>query len=392
MAVPVPARRPGPLVWVLANLVVLALLAIDVRASRDGIVGNGAYWGRDFVNLWTAGRLVLADRTDILYDLASYGRFQRALFGPIADHNFSYSPVNLLLAAPFGLLPYGVAFALWTAAGAAFFYRAAAPFWPKAAGPAWLALLMPAATLNIWAGHYGFLIGGLFLTGFRLLDHRPRLAGLCFGLMVLKPHLALLAPLVLLLRRRWPALGAAAVTVGVLVGASILLFGADLWRVFLVETSGRQLSMVADRSSFFRLLSPTIASGAMQAGLGWTAAIWIQAAIGLAAVTALAMITLRPGASDRLALPAVTATFLALPYAFSYDMTVVMLGSVALAASARPSDRAFGFAGLFAPQAGFATLLLLNLPLAPILLAIFGAGQLRVALRAGRLSESPASA
>ena len=63
----------------------------------------------------------------------------------------------------------------------------------------WLAVLTPAALMNIWAGHYGFLVGALFLLGWERLDRRPWQAGLFFGLMLIKPHLAILIPLVLLL-------------------------------------------------------------------------------------------------------------------------------------------------------------------------------------------------
>ena len=99
--------------------------------------------------------------------------------------------------------------------------------------PVWLAVLTPAALMNIWAGHYGFLIGALFLLGWERLDKRPWLAGLLFGLLLIKPHLAILVPLVLLLRAQWSALLSGALTVAVLVAATSAIYGWGVWEQFL---------------------------------------------------------------------------------------------------------------------------------------------------------------
>src|SRR3546814_3633796 len=75
-----------------------------------------------------------------------------------------------------------------------------------------VALILPGSLVNIWAGHYGFLVGALALYGWRWLDTHPRRAGIIFGIMTIKPHLGVLVALVLLLRRDWTAIGWAAAT------------------------------------------------------------------------------------------------------------------------------------------------------------------------------------
>ena len=73
------------------------------------------------------------------------------------------------------------------------------------------------------------LLGG----GLSLLERRPYLAGFLFGMMIYKPQLALLLPVALLGGRQWRAFAAASVTAGVLLAASALWFGTDVWAEYL---------------------------------------------------------------------------------------------------------------------------------------------------------------
>ena len=199
-----PSRNGIVMAWLLGSALVFVFLTRDIMLTDGGIIDRSVVWGRDFVNVWTGGRLVLAGAFDTLYDPRAYAAFQRGLFGAIDPHNYSYPPLSYPLAAALALLPYPVALAIWQIASAAFFAWAARPWWPLTRRWWWLAALTPAALVNIWAGHYGFIVGGLYLLGWRALDERPLRAGVYFGLMLIKPHLALLVPLALLLRRTPP--------------------------------------------------------------------------------------------------------------------------------------------------------------------------------------------
>lgn len=368
--------------WLVGNLFVLGLFGRDLLRFDDGRVATGAFWGRDFINVWTAGRLLLEGRLSLLYDMAAYHTWQVAQFGEIGVHNFSYPPLVLPLMLPFGALPYPVALAAWLAFTGALFVHAARPWWREATGwPAWAVLLTPAATINIWAGHYGFLIAALLLYGWRALERgRPHLAGLCFGLLAIKPHLAVLVPLVLLVRGEWRAIAAAAATVGALVGASVLLFPPVLWAEYLGVTAGVQAAMIDAGDGFFRYMSTSLATALIAAGMSKGTALAAQA---LAAAVAMALVA-RAARHARLrdvALLAATATFLVLPYAFNYDLTLsAMAAAMLLARPLGAVDQRLALGGFMAAQVGMA-LIAAGLPGMPMLLAGLLVAQYRSAMR-----------
>lgn len=370
------ARCPGHRAWFAAWLLVVTIAAFmfvrDLAVTRfdgDLSIAGAAQWGRDFVNIYTAGNLVLADRMDILYDIPAYQAYQLDLFdSALTDHNYSYPPVTLLYAWAFALSPYPVALIAWLAGTGAFFLRAARPYLAQAGLPMWMALLVPASLVNVWAGHYGFLIGGLWLAAWKIIPDRPIAAGILIGMMVIKPHMALLAPIVLLRRRAWPTIAAAGVTVALLVGLSMLLFGMEPWRVYLTETTRTQVAMVDDTHAFFIRMMPTVSPALSLMGSSAAAASAGQAAVG---VTALALLLWRmPADSGDAGLATATATFLVLPYAFCYDMTAVGIASLIIfQRNLSGTPWSIGLAAL--AFVGPTTMLLFNAawPVTPIFLA-----------------------
>ena len=229
--------------WALAGAMFAFVIARDVAQTRwsDGSIAGVALWGRDFVNVWTSGTLTLRHQLSILYDVDAYRAFQTGLLGDgVKWHNYSYPPVTLLYTWLFALLPYPAALAVWLGGTGAFFARAARPYMREAGLPGWIAL------------------GGLWLSAFHLLPRRPAAAGALIGLMVVKPHLALLLPLVLLARREYRAFAAAAGTVVGLVALSVLLFGWQSWVTYLTGTARLQASMVGDVGTFFITMMPTL--------------------------------------------------------------------------------------------------------------------------------------
>ena len=365
-----PRPRAGwPIFWALAAAMFAFLVARDVAQTdwRTGSISGAAYWGRDFVNVWTSGAIALKHQLAILYDVHAYRAFQTGLFGGgVAWHNYSYPPVTLLYTWVFALLPYPLALALWLGGTGGFFAWAARPYLRGAGLPAWLPLAAPASLVNVWTGHYGFLIGGLWLTAFHLLPRRPAMAGVLIGLMVVKPHLALLLPLVLLARREGRAFAAAAATVVGLVALSVLLFGWAPWATWLTGTTRLQAGMVADVGTFFITMMPTLTPALATLGVPLAVAGAAQAVVAAGAI--LCLLKRLPEDPHRAALAAATATFLVLPYAFAYDMTVAGLGGLLLfrESLAAPHPPAWRFA------AGTAALL-------PIALLWFGAAHLPAA-------------
>ncbi|HTU10109.1 MAG TPA: glycosyltransferase family 87 protein [Allosphingosinicella sp.] len=360
--------------WIFVIFCALMLFARDLMATRfggDGSIADVALWGRDFVNVYTSGALTHAGRLDILYDVPAYQAYQLQLFdAALVSHNYSYPPVTLFYTWAFALLPYWAALILWLAGTGALFWWAARPYLREVRLPGWVALAAPACLVNLWAGHYGFLIGALWLGAWTLLPRRPVLAGMLIGCLVVKPHLAILVPLVLLVRRDWVAFGAAAATSIGLVLLSVLLFGPEIWLTYLGDTALRQAEMVDDVGAFFLTMMPTVAPALSSLGASTVLALLVQGAVALWAVTLL--VRHLPKDSRAAGLATATATFLVLPYAFAYDMTVVGLAGLLLfrrAVMAPPGPYHVLYALAAVLPMALIYFNLVHLPLAPLLLA-----------------------
>jgi hypothetical protein len=281
---------------------------------------------------------------------------------------------------PFGAFPYPLAYALWTLGGATLFFFFARPHLREAGLPAWLALATPAATINLWAGHFGFLMGALWLLAFRDFDARPRRAGLTTALMAVKPHMALLIPLLLLRRVRWTTILVAGFGVAVIGAMSLLAFGPELWRTYAHATAALEVSTMSMGDQFFQTMMISTMVAMRQHALTAPLA-------GVAQVATAAAIVLLWRAAGRdvplglLCFPAATATFLVLPYAFDYDMTVATLG-IMLTLHRRWDvmagwERAVLGAAFLVPQ-GCILLAMAGVPLVPAILLAALVVQMRV--------------
>src|SRR5436305_11815836 len=194
--------------------------------------GDGRPIGDDFINYFSGGYLTLHQRVAEIYHWYAYHAFQeqlvRAWLSP--NYNYSYPPVALVLTLPFAVLPYLPALGLWLIGGWYAFYRALRLAAPNAL---LLALAAPAVFVNTYCGQNGVWTAAFLGGGLCLLARRPVIAGMLFGLQAYKPHLALMIPVALTAGRQWRAFAAAAVTVGLLLLASLALAGWDGWRAFL---------------------------------------------------------------------------------------------------------------------------------------------------------------
>jgi ABC-type multidrug transport system fused ATPase/permease subunit len=301
------------LIWLLGGVMAIVLSGYDIlHPFIDRLPG------RDFTNLWTAGKLVWSGQAGCAFDVNCFRLAEFDYLHLLGLQNYSYPPSALFVAAPFALLPYPIALAIWTVAGIYFFVRCAKPYLPKGF-PAPLAAFTPAATINIWNGHYGFLLGGLWLLFFQSLEKQPNRAGLFAGLLTLKPHLGLMIATTVMRKRQ--ALIAAMLTVAVLFLASVVAFGAAPWIGFIFGTTATQHEILTRTSQefYFRMMpSAYVAFGRGNSGL----IAQIASAVGAVAFL------IRYRTWD--AFSAATATFLIIPYAFNYDMTVACLGFVIL--------------------------------------------------------------
>jgi hypothetical protein len=273
--------------------------------------------GQDFAAFWTSARLALDGRVG-----DAYGEPERAaiaaLLGPGRYATFFYPPPALLLWLPFALLPFLTALALWvTATGAAYATAIRAILRGGSIIPA---IAFPAVTVCALFGQNSLfsaaLLGGSAVT----LDRFPLLAGVFIGFLVYKPQLAVLAPLVLILARRWRAFAAASATTLVLIMGATVAFGIDSWTAFISTLSDATVWNAGGAPGFDKFASPYAAIRLLGGpiNLAWL----VQLATAAAAITALVFTSWkRPGGSAEIAI-LVAATGLCVPFLGNWDMVI----------------------------------------------------------------------
>jgi arabinofuranan 3-O-arabinosyltransferase len=302
-------------------------LAMDVWIhTRFGVVdAHGEQLGRDFVNYWAGARLALHGRADVAYRIGDFLAYERSLTAADAELKwYGYPPVAMLLAAPFGLPPFLPALALWTLGGWAVLTRMLAPRmgWVMAA----VALAAtPAFFLNAISGQNGAFSAILLAGGVMLLDRRPLLAGLLFGLLCYKPHLGVLIPVALIAGGRWRTVLAAGATVVALVAASIAYVGWQPWADFVHNAPVHRWILETQSLNWRRMPSVYPALRMLGAPSGWAYA--VQALSGLAAALAVVLVWRGRASTPLKGAALVVATFLATPYAWDYDMIVLLFAA-----------------------------------------------------------------
>lgn len=303
-----------------------------LRQTSHGLTnGSGRPFGDDFANYWSGAFLAFHERAAEVYNWHAFHAFQENHFGAALDfYHYSYPPILLLLTPPLAALPYIPALAFWLLSSWYAFYRALRLAMPD--GGAWLlALATPALFINALGGQNGAWTAALLGGGLCLLDKRPIIAGIFFGLLSYKPHLGLLLPIALLAGGRWRAFGAAAATVCVLVLISIVMFGADTWLAYLRNVSILRQTILENGTGVWHRMVSVFVFVHRFGGDAWVA----YAAQALAAIIAAAIVALAwwkdasPPVRNSLL---VLGTCLATPYLQDYDLVVGAFVVVWLAA------------------------------------------------------------
>jgi hypothetical protein len=186
-------------------------------------------WGLlpDFTVFWAAAKLALTAPHKV-YDVAAMGAAQAWAIAPSKGPRFfPYPPTALLFVAPFGLLPFWAAFWSWTILSILVFWSAVRRMASGWAVP--LALAMPHTILVLLLGQTTLFAASATIWAISLLEKRPAVAGLLFGLVAaFKPQSALVAPLVFIRLRDWRLASGAAGSFASLCLLS-LMFGSGLW-------------------------------------------------------------------------------------------------------------------------------------------------------------------
>jgi hypothetical protein len=352
---------------------VLWLFNLDTGPAipRDG---TSLVVGRDFLNFWMAGRAAWGSDPQRFYDLATYQAEIAKIVGPdYLGQVWSYPPSIMLLAAPFGLLPFLPALALWTAIGPLVLYISLRQ-WVRDKRVLVAILLCPAAVFGLISGQFAYVATALILTVLRWRETRPWTAGLLLGLLTIKPQLGLFFPAMLIASRSWLVVAGAAISALAVAGVTAGLWGVETWTAYLTHGIATQSLVLADPKVLGAPFMSTVFMNLRSAGVSIEVASLVQSAASLAAATLIAWrFWHRPRADDWNA----NALFLAAavfgtPYLLSYDTLPLSVG-VLLAAPAGKAGRMLTFAVWLLPlfQLALGSIGVPGPALIPLLLALY---------------------
>jgi hypothetical protein len=319
--------------WVLKVALITAPLVIVFLSISNAPFFTHAKFGghivgRDFLNYWTGSKLFLSGRLGTLYDAVAYPAYLDSVWGNgFGSLSFSYPPTLLPFISWLGLFPYGVALVLWSVLGVGLLIAAG---WPYTKQPLVLLALIfaPAVCVCLDDGQNGLIFSAMLVAALRVLDRKPILAGVLIGLLTVKPQLGILLPIALICAGRWKTVGAAAVTTLALVALSLLIAGAEPWRLYFEKVVPYQ-SRLFRGDGMWQTMTPSPVIAIVVAHGSWALAWAVQAAVSAAMMVLVAVLFLGRGngrsigAVDRVILTG--ATFLATPYAFNYDMPSLAL-------------------------------------------------------------------
>jgi hypothetical protein len=277
-------------------------------------------FGDDFINYWSGAWLALHERAKGVYDFDAFHLFETSVVGSHIDpYHYSYPPVLLLLTAPLALIPYVPALGVWLAATWYAFYRAL-----KAAsgeGALLLSLATPALFVNAVGGQNGALTAALLCGGLVLLDRRPVVAGLLFGCLVYKPHLAVILPFALVAGRRWLTVVTTGTTAVVLVAVSVTLFGMQSWLDYIHNLGILRAAILEDGTGVWhRMVSMFVF--ARRLGADVQTAYAVQAVFAVVAAIVVARSWWRDDAAPVRNALVVMGTCLITPYLQDYDLVM----------------------------------------------------------------------
>lgn len=184
----------------------------------------------DFRAYDVAARIGIREGWSHIYDTAAQLRVLHANWPGAVRLDYISLPINAWLVTPLTLLPPHTAFAVFAATGWAallFASQLASPrdHWYRLAF-ALLALGSLPAAATVVFGQVSGLVMLAVIVSWRLLDaEHDSWAGVALAGIALKPQLAVLVPIALMLAGRWRAVATFAAACGVLMAGAVVLVG-----------------------------------------------------------------------------------------------------------------------------------------------------------------------
>jgi alpha-1,2-mannosyltransferase len=346
------------------KLLLLFAMFLATQASANLIkyfyeLSNVSRFGGDFICFWNAAHRVRHGEITAIYDPGTWHRILSTNTAVITSW-FVYPPFTLFGLWPLGDATYNEAVLAWSLVPLAFYFAlivllakrsglgaganpACENNWSRTQAYAVLiAFSLPFLSANLFTGQTGALIAVFFLGAAYFWPTRPILAGICIGLLAIKPQMGLLMPFALMASGQWRVVAAAATTVLSLIVLSTIWLGAAIWTDYL-----RTIQLFGDFVSrgYAQNQQVVLAPYVSLQGAGMPAALagLLQVVVSVAILTVIIQVFSRwksnkqefgkeDGRLDlRLALLA-AGTLLTTPYSLSYDTPLLMLSVIPLLA------------------------------------------------------------
>jgi alpha-1,2-mannosyltransferase len=226
-------------------------LAVQAGINLFRELSDGTPFGGDFVGFWNAAHRVRHGDIDAIYDPDTWHRILSNTTGPVSLSWFVYPPFTLFGLWPLGDATYNEAVLVWSLVPLAFYLAlivllAKRSDWGIDSNPtcqnSWsreqacavlIAFSLPFLSANLFSGQTGTLVAVFFLGTAYFWPTRPVLAGICIGLLAIKPQMGLLMPFAVLASGQWRVAAAAATTVISLIVLSTIWLGAAIWTDYL---------------------------------------------------------------------------------------------------------------------------------------------------------------
>ncbi len=323
----------------------LELGALAIAAAIIGVMGylliganglllaNGQPVFGDFIAFWSAGRVALDGHPEHAYDVAIARAYQQlAVPGVAYVAPWNSPPTFMLFVVPLAMLPYPVAAILFLLVTSAIYIYAALKILPDKRALIF-ALTMPAAVYHLGTVQSGLLTAGVTALAIHWLDKHPARSSVMIALLAIKPHLAIMWPVLLAVTRRGRTfLMTAVITAGFVLTAGLIV-GYDAYGLFLDNLTDSQ-NLISDQ----RITTPAYASlyaNLLALGAREWLAIGIHFASSVAALGSACWVFVN-GARNHQGAALCAATLLFSPYLFFYDFTLLGLAVALLGA---PRDR-----------------------------------------------------
>lgn len=309
------------------SLLFTAAFALRAETIFDFPPQHAASTAQDYIAFYVAAKAASQGEASHLYDVAAF----RSRIGYETGLLWLYPPTILPLLAPFGLVSYGAAKAVWLALGFASLALGGALAGRGERAMGAIAAVSPAAWALAFTGQLSALFALAMLVGLLFAKTRPVLAGICIGLLTLKPQFGALVPVFLIAVGAWRAAAVGAATTLCLIVTALTFVGAEPFVGFLHSLTGTHSHFTAMGGNPGRItLNESLSS------LGVSAPTLIVFLLPLLAAAGCIFFLAARGAPFVLLVAFVLlSSCAASPYFWNYDFAVVVFALMLIATHVR---------------------------------------------------------